>query len=164
MIKIGFGDVGIFDKKNSRSILELSGKIIFNGNANIGHGSKISVGKDGILNIGNNFNITAETSIVCFKNITFGENCLISWDNLFMDTDLHKIMNENDEIINEPEKIIIGKNVWIGCRCVILKGSEIQDGNIIGANSTVANKLENKNCIYIGNQIKCIKQNIKWVL
>jgi len=164
MIRIGFGEVGIFDKKHSRSILEFSGKIIFNGTANIGHGSKICVGKDGILTMGNNFNITAESSIVCYKKITFGENCLISWDNLFLDTDLHKILNENNEIINEPKEIIIGKNVWIGCRCLILKGTDINDGNIIGANTTVANKLENKNSIYIGNPIKCIKQNIKWVI
>jgi acetyltransferase-like isoleucine patch superfamily enzyme len=163
MIKIGFGEVGIFDKKHSRSILEFSGKIIFNGSANIGHGSKISVGKDGILNFGNNFIITAETSIVCYKKITFGENCLISWDNLFMDTDLHKILNENGEIINEPQEITVGKNVWIGCRCLILKGTEIKDGNIVGANSTIANKLENENSIYIGNPIKCIKQNITWI-
>jgi len=95
MIKIGFGEVGIFDKKYSRSILELSGKIIFNGNANIGHGSKISVGKDAILNLGNNFIITAESSIVCFKKITFGDNCLISWDDLFMDTDFHKGTSKN---------------------------------------------------------------------
>jgi acetyltransferase-like isoleucine patch superfamily enzyme len=163
MVKIGFGEVGIFDKKHSRSILEFSGKIIFYGKANIGHGSKISVGKEGILTLGNNFIITAESSIVCFKKITFGENCLISWDCLFLDTDFHKILNENNEIINEPKEIYVGKDVWIGCRCLILKGTEIKDGNIIGANSTVAKKLENINSIYIGNPIKCIKQNIKWI-
>ncbi|MDR2496244.1 MAG: hypothetical protein LBD21_03875 [Tannerellaceae bacterium] len=164
MVRIGFGSVGIFDKKRSRSILEVSGKMVFNGSASIGHGSKISVGKDGILKFGDRFSITAETSIVCYKAITFGENCLISWDNLFMDTDLHKILNENSEIINEPKEISVGKNVWIGCRCLILKGSEIKDGNIVGANSTIAGKLENENSIYIGNPIKCIKQNITWLI
>ena len=49
MIKIGHGFVGIFDKKGSRSLWEVTGKVIFNGNANIGHGSKISVA--GVLEI-----------------------------------------------------------------------------------------------------------------
>jgi acetyltransferase-like isoleucine patch superfamily enzyme len=163
MIKIGFGEVGIFDKKHSRSILEFSGKIIFNGAANIGHGSKISVGKDGILDIGNNFTITAESSIICYKHIRFGKNCLISWDNLFMDTDLHKIIDEENKIVNEPEEIIIEDHVWIGCRCVILKGAKIKEGNIIGANTTVVNELQNKNSIYVGNSVRCIKENIIWI-
>jgi acetyltransferase-like isoleucine patch superfamily enzyme len=161
MIRIGFGEVGIFDKKHSRSILEFSGKIIFNGTANIGHGSKISVGQDGILNIGNKFVITAESSIICWKHIKFGEDCLISWDNLFIDTDFHKIINE-EKVINEPKEIIIGNHVWIGCRCSILKGANIKDGSIIGANTVVANKLKKENSIYVGNPIKCLRENILW--
>jgi hypothetical protein len=47
---------------------------------------------------------------------------LISWENLFMDTDAHKII-QNVIIINGPEKIIVGNHAWIGCRCTILKGS-----------------------------------------
>lgn len=78
MIKIGFGDVGIFDDKRSRSIWEVSGNIIFRGSAQIGHGSKISVAENGTLILGNNFTITAESSIVAHLNIEFGNNCLLS--------------------------------------------------------------------------------------
>jgi acetyltransferase-like isoleucine patch superfamily enzyme len=162
MIKIGFGEVGIFDEKHSRSILEFSGKIIFNGAANIGHGSKISVGKDGILDIGNNFIITAESSIVCYKHIRFGASCLISWDNLFIDTDFHKIIDKENKVVNEPEEIIIEDHVWISCRCLILKGAKIKEGTIIGANTTVVNELKNKNSIYVGNPVRCIRENIVW--
>jgi len=163
MIKIGFGEVGIFDKKYSRSILELYGKIIFYGMANIGASSKLSVGKDGILLLGNNFTITGESSIVCYKKISFGENCLVSWDCLFMDTDFHKILDVNNVVLNEPEQIIIRNKVWIGCKCLVLKGANIKNGSIIGANSTVLNELENENSIYAGNPIKCIKNNVIWI-
>lgn len=40
MIRIGFGNIGIFDQILSRSILEIRGEIIFYGKAVIGHGSK----------------------------------------------------------------------------------------------------------------------------
>ncbi len=73
--------------ENLKGIGRINGIINFNGRRNIGHGSKISVGKDGILTFGQNFNITAESSIVCYNNISFGNNCLLSWDILIMDTD-----------------------------------------------------------------------------
>ncbi|WP_100843451.1 hypothetical protein [Flavobacterium sp. 5] len=64
LVKIGYAKVGIFDKRFSRSILEISGDIIFKGSANFGQGSKISVAKSGKIIFGNKFNITAESSIV----------------------------------------------------------------------------------------------------
>ena len=162
MIKIGFGDVGIFDKKKSRSIWELNGKIIFNGTANIGHGSKISVGAEGILEIGNNFEISAESSIVAFKKIVIGNDCLISWDVLILDTDFHKILDFNNNILNAPKEIVLGNKVWVGARSLILKGSNIPSNAIIAAASVVNNILPTENTIYGGSPAKFLKADIKW--
>ena len=71
MIRVEYGDIGIFDKKYSRTILDINGCIMFNGKTDIRHGSRISVGEKGKLNFGNNFTITAESEIICFKKITF---------------------------------------------------------------------------------------------
>ena len=163
MIRIGFGDVGIFDRIFSRTIIQLDGKIIFYGDTSIGHGSKISVGENGILEMGENFTITAETSIVCHKKIKFGNNVLISWENLFMDTDFHKIKNkEKNNIINEPKEIYIGNNVWIGCRNIILKGSEISNNCVIGSDSLINKKFNRDNVLIAGNPGKILKENIIW--
>jgi len=159
MIKIGFGDVGIFDKHRSRTLLRVNGLIVFNGTARIGHGSKIGVA--GKLILGNNFQISAESSIVCNKKIVLGDDCLLSWDVLIMDTDTHKIYH-NNKIVNPDEEIIIGNNNWIGCRSLILKGTRIGNNNIIGANSTVAKKLLGENQIVVGSENKIIKENISW--
>ncbi|WP_298397547.1 acyltransferase [Flavobacterium sp.] len=164
MIKIGFGDVGIFDDRRSRSILDINGSLIFKGSANIGHGSKISVSEKGTLTLGDNFTITAESSIVAHLNIEFGKDCLLSWDTLIMDTDLHKIHNELGERINEEQPIKIGNNVWIGCRNLVLKGAVIPDNAVLGANSVVSKKLEVENAIYVGNPVRCVKENINWKL
>ena len=56
------------------------GKIIFNGKASIGHGCKLSIENNGILEIGKNLTISAETSIICHKGIKIGNDCLFSWD------------------------------------------------------------------------------------
>ena len=58
MIKLGYGDVGIF-YKNNKFILRNYGVLKFEGTANIGHGSKISIDKKGKLLLGNDFMITA---------------------------------------------------------------------------------------------------------
>lgn len=163
MIRIGFGNIGIFDQILSRSILEIEGKIIFYGKAVIGHGSKISVGKNAILEIGNNFDIIAETSIVCHKSIKFGDNNLISWENLFMDIDFHKIKNLNeDNLDKELKKIMIGNNVWIGCRNTILKGTKVLDNSVIGANSLINKEFKKENVLIAGNPAKILKENIIW--
>lgn len=134
---IGFGEVGIFDNKKSRSIWDIAGTVIFKGKADIGHGSKISVGESGTLILGENFTVTAESTIVTYSEVQFGNNCLLSWDFLVMDTDLHKIRNSSGAILNEPQPILIGNDVWIGCRSLILKGATIPNGCIIGTNSTI---------------------------
>ncbi|MGJ8548652.1 acyltransferase [Winogradskyella wichelsiae] len=160
MIKIGYGDVSIFDKKRDRTIWKLTGKVIFNGNTDIGHGSCLSIG--GLLELGDNFNITAKSSIICSTNIKFGNNVLISWECLFMDSDLHIIKDENGIVINSPEPILIGRNVWIGCRCTLLKGTKIAAGSIIGAGSITTNDISKNSGLFVGSPPRLIKKNLTW--
>jgi acetyltransferase-like isoleucine patch superfamily enzyme len=162
LVQIGYGNVGIFDKKKSRTIWEVYGDVTFCGNANIGHGSKIIVGPKGSIIFGTRLLISAESSIIAYEKIQFGNNCFLSWDTLLMDTDFHSIKNEKEEIINSPKPIIIGNHVWIGCRSVILKGSIIPDNSIIAINSLVNKELMEENCIYGGSPVKCIKEKISW--
>lgn len=162
LVRIGFGDTGIFDFKRSRGVWNVDGTVIFKGKTRIGHGSKISVDKDGTLTLGKNFEVTAESTIVAYSEVSFGENCLLSWDILVMDTDLHKIKNSSGDILNAPRPIFIGNNVWIGCRCLILKGASIPNGSIIGANSTISKKLVSERSIYRGNPAECSREDITW--
>lgn len=162
LIQIGYGEVGIFDNKKSRSIWNVSGTVIFKGKCHIGHGSKISVESTGKLIMGENFAITSETSIVAASEIQFGKDCLLSWDILIMDTDFHKLKDESGNIFNAPKPIIIGNKVWIGCRSLILKGTIIPDNCVIGADSVVSKPLEIKNGLYVGSPCKLVKENITW--
>ncbi len=160
MIKIGFGSVGIFDKSKRRTTIQISGKVKFYGNASIGHGCGLSI--RGNLEIGNNFIMTAESKIICHDNISFGENCLISWDCLFMDTDSHYIYDYNNKCINKNKPIIVGDNVWIGCRNLILKGTYIGDNIVIGAQSKLSGEFREENTIISGNPAKVVKKDIVW--
>lgn len=162
MIRIGFGGVAIFDASKSKTIWTVLGNICFQGKCSIGHGSKISVKEDGNLILGENFTISAESSIICKKRIEIGDNCLLSWDILIMDTDFHKVKDKNNTQLNRDKSIYIGNNVWIGCRSTILKGAFIGDGCVIGSNSLITKSYKYCNSILVGNPIKVMKEDILW--
>lgn len=124
MISIGFAHVSINDT-NEYALWNVEGTVIFKGKAGFGAGTKIAVGKNAKLTFGQNFLITARSEIACFKEIRFGDDCLLSWDILVMDTDAHPIYDEQMKRMNDDKSIIIGNHVWIGCRCLILKGTRI---------------------------------------
>ena len=160
MITIGYQHVSINDI-NEYSLWNVEGTVIIKGKAGFGAGTLIAVGKGATLTLGDNFLITARSEIACFKEITFGDNCLISWNILLMDTDAHSIYYEDKKLINDDKPIKIGNKVWIGCRTLILKGTEIPDNCIIGAN-LVNKKFTKENSIIAGNPAKVVRENVSW--
>jgi len=164
MIQIGYdyGEGALFDKKNNRSVWQVEGNITFKGAARIGYGSKIYVSKNGFLELGDNFVITSLSTIMCRKHIVFGNNCLISWECIFMDSDFHKIKDKDQNTINPDKPIIIGNKVWFGCRNSILKGAKVASNSIIGSNSTVSKDISDKPGVYIGNPITLSKEGVTW--
>lgn len=162
LVRIGFQYIGISCVKYEKTILELRGKIIINGEVKIGSGSRISVGKEGELDIGNNFVITSNSSIICFKNIKFGSHCLLSWDILIMDTDFHVVnyVDFKDSFI--VDNISIGNNVWIGCKTLILKGTLIGNNSVIAAGSKLSKKYDEDNLLISGNPGKIIRKIKGW--
>ena len=164
MIRFGLPSLGIQDYKYERTILELSGKLVFMGSAFIGQGSKLCIGEKGVLSLGNGFKITGNSEIICQKEIIFGSNCLLSWDILIMDSDFHFILNQENQVVNHPNSIIIGDHVWIGCRSILLKGVKIARNNVISANSTITRSLQEENCIVcgFGKSLEIIRKDINW--
>lgn len=160
MVKIGFGDVGHYDRKHSRSIWQVSGTVGFGGKASIGHGSKLSIRGD--LALGADFNMTAESTIVCAKSIRFGNDCLLSWDILVMDTDEHPLYDKEHKRINPDKPIIVGNHVWIGCKCVLLKGAEIPDNTVLAAGTLLTSAFSGEQQVIGGNPPSILKREVRW--
>lgn len=157
-IKIGFKTITSFDERYQKAVWDNRGTITFCGKAWIGQGTRIS--NDGRLFIGDTFCITANTTIICSKEIVIGNRVLISWDVLIMDSDAHKIIS-NGVHVNPDMKICIKDDVWIGCRVTILKGTIISDNSVVAAGSIV-NKACNTSHSVIGDQGVILKETIKW--
>lgn len=164
MIQIGMNGLGIVDGRYQRTKLLIDGELVATGQTRLRGGVRISIGKKAKLILGNNFNISGNTSIITEKQISFGDNCLISWEVLIMDTDYHNILDTNYNKLNNDKPIKVGNNVWIGCRSTILKGVTIADNCVIAACSEVTKSLDQSNSVYggKGRYISVIKENINW--
>lgn len=164
-IRLGFGNVPIFDKRSDRGVFSNKGTIIFKGRAKLGHGSKIVVAKGAQLALGNRFNMTANSALYCHHKMSFGDYNLLSWDVLVMDSDLHDIYRVDDiknQAINKPAPVVTGESVWFGCRATVLKGTEIAKNTIIAANANLCGHYREENAIYGGNPAKVIKRHVRW--
>ena len=55
------------------------------------------------------------------------------------------------------QEIHIGKNCFLGCNSIILKGTFLGDGCVVGAGAVVSGKFED-NCVIAGNPAKIIRR------
>jgi len=92
------------------------------------------------LIIGDNTRIHG-TCIHVKSRVSIGKNCLIAANTQIFDCNGHPTAMTNPESrlkqTDEPKPIVIQDNVWIGTGCIILPGTEIGEGSIIGAGSVV---------------------------
>lgn len=164
MIRIGFHRVEVCGS-DAKTVLSVSGGILcFQGTAHIGHGSKIHVSAGGRLTLGDNFAISASSALNCYKSIRFGKDVQFSWDCLVMDSDTHKIYDDEGNVTNEAKEIVVGDKVWIGCRATILKGAVIPNNCVIGSCSLVSGNKYEPNSVIVGVPAKSIKKIGGWKL
>ena len=152
-LDFGFGGIGIFDNKHERCILEIKGggTVVVKGYSHWGPRCRFSVGKMGTLTIGDNVANSAACTIIAMKNVNIGDDTIISWDTLIMDSDFHKVKNLFDgNTSNLTNSITIESNCWLGARCVILKGTFVHKGSIIGANTTCTKDYIEDNVLIVG--------------
>lgn len=159
-IHIGFEGVSIFDAKKDRAIWDNSGKIVFKSKATLGQGTRLS--NAGIIEFGHGFRMTANSYIICYEAISFGDNVLISWECSFMDTDMHKITKEKENFINLNKAIVLGNNIWVGCKTSVLKGTRICDNTVIAARSLLCGENVGESNQIITSHGKILKRNIDW--
>lgn len=123
---------------------------------------------DAKIIIGNNVGISGAT-IYARKGVNIGENTCIGGNCKILDNDFHPLDAEErlrllmDEhggdvaVLIPTKEITIGKNCFIGCNSIILKGTEIGDNCVVGAGAVVSGKFE-ANSVIAGNPARVIKK------
>lgn len=155
--KLGIGrNIGYTGKLKTTFILEENATLQIDGKFYIYTGSKIVVHPYAILSICNGGFINVDSKIYCKKYIEIGEDVFIGEEVIIRDTDEHTLCEKEN-----TKPIKIGNHVWIGMRCIILKGVHIGNNVVIGAGSVVTKNVPD-NCVVAGNPAKIIEKNITW--
>jgi len=125
----------------------------------------------GNVKIGNYNWTSLRTQIVCANRVEIGDYCIFGRDVYISDTNEHpvspderlkatitywknKTVNRYHFVENSP--VIIGNNVWIGERAIILKGVKIGNNSVVAAGSVVTKEVP-ENTVVGGNPARVIK-------
>lgn len=115
------------------------------------HNAKLSIGVHCVLSYG--------VLVACHEEISIGDNVLIGEYSSIRDT-THNYSDLSVPMMfsgDSSKKISIHSDVWIGRGCIILPGTTIQKGAVIGANSVVSGNIESYG-IYAGSPARLIKK------
>lgn len=120
------------------------------------HAEMIAQGK---ITVGDNFVLNGYSRIIAHEHIEIGNNVVIARYVTILDHDhaYKKGADGNiafDGYVTAP--IRIGNNVWMGDKVSILKGVNIGNNVIVGANAVVTKNIP-ANCIAAGNPARVIK-------
>lgn len=112
------------------------------------------------IHIGNRVGISGAT-IYARKGITIGDDTNIGGNVKILDNDFHPIDPEarrkdiKEQIGTKP--VMIGRNCFIGCNALILKGTVLGDNCVVGAGAVVSGIFED-NSVIAGNPARVIRK------
>lgn len=123
----------------------------------------IFVDRNCSLIIGNNVGIS-QTALIAHANITIGDNVKIGGGTCIYTSDYHSLnscirASDNDLKFRKNAPVTIEDGVFIGARCIVLKGVTIGRNSIIGAGSIVTKDVP-ANQLWAGNPAKMIRAEL----
>lgn len=147
--------------------------IVFNGDNSIvflssnthDYKLRLSLHHDNVFFMGKNNYMNNPLRVILSerKHCFIGNSCLFSTDIWIRNADPHLIYSaESMKRINPTKSVFIGDHVWIGQSALLLKGTQIDSGTIIGAMSVVSGKRIGSNSVWAGNPVREIKKDIFW--
>ena len=104
-------------------------------------------------------------SIICGegRKVSVGDDCMFSFGINLRTTDSHGIYDQKTKNrINPAKDIVVGDKVWVGMNCMIMKGSAISNGSVVGAGAFVSKPIETPNVLIAGNPAIILKEGVVW--
>jgi acetyltransferase-like isoleucine patch superfamily enzyme len=131
------------------------------GRVSVGRGVRIFVGDGAHLEIGHETSISYDTVVTCYRHISMGPYCTISWNVNILDGNAHELIVGG---VPRPryKSVRIGTNVWIGTGVTILAAA-VGDDSVVGAGSVVVSDVPNQ-VVVAGNPARVIRKDISWVI
>jgi len=100
-------------------------------------------------------------SICAARSVEVGSDCLLGADVLIADTDFHSLAaakrHDAGAGLQTARPVLLGNNVFLGARAIVLKGVTIGNNSVIGAGSVVTKSIP-ANVIAAGNPCRVISK------
>ncbi|EMC8465100.1 acyltransferase [Vibrio alginolyticus] len=103
--------------------------------------------------IGINSYVFSDEKVIIGNDVMIGPEVMI-----FTANHNYKTKGNFNESGYQYKPVVIGNNVWIGARCIILPGVNIKDNVIIAAGSILTSGVYESKYIYGGNPAKVIRE------
>lgn len=159
--------IGSYCKIGNEIELEATagGSLVLGDNCLMQGRSRMSA-EEGRIQFGNFVSVGSGFFAICSEKapVIVGNDCMLSKDVTLLSTDSHSIIDLNLKKNLSPEKdaeVQIGEHVWIGKGAVIMPGTRIEKGSIVGALSLVKGSFEGNTTI-AGNPAKIINVGRTW--
>jgi maltose O-acetyltransferase len=109
------------------------------------------------IRIGHGNAFSNNVSVVANQRVEIADRCQIGDMAAIYDSDFHEIDPATRlRSAGESRPVRIGSNVWLGSRCMVLKGVAIGDNSVIGAMSLVTKSIP-PNCLAAGIPARVIR-------
>lgn len=160
--------VGRSDLHNSEICFKGHGNTLLIGDNCFLNGLKLIIeGNNNHITIGNNVFVLDDTRIyvVDGSGVTIGDGCMFSDHIEIRTTDNHSIYDRSTgRRINYEKDIVLGQSVWLGMHTILLKGTQLAEGTIVGAGSLVSGVHDTPNAVIAGNPAKLLRKNVAWTM
>ena len=142
----------------TRLLVEKGASFIVGGGV-IYYGADIEVFPYSDLKIGKGAGFNINSTIICGDKITIGENVSFGRNVTVRDNSGNHYMSR--KVYKNKRPVIIGQHSWITEQCMVMPGSKIGVGVIVGAGSLVQGKLPNFT-LATGRPAVVVDEDIYW--
>ena len=124
----------------------------------------LRLGEDSTITLGANVSTTGPCFISAVEGVTVcvGNDVMIASENEIRADDGHPIFDVTTGLrVNPAKDITIGDHVWIAKRAVLLGGSTMGDGSILGYGAILKGSVPN-NAVAAGVPARVVRKNVAW--
>lgn len=106
--------------------------------------SELTIKSGALLQVGGGTFVNQGCNICVAKKVTIGNNCRVADGVMIRDHNSHEIDEDSRSL---PASVVIGNNVWIGARAIILPGVTIGDHSVIAAGAVVTKNVPSRTVV-----------------
>jgi acetyltransferase-like isoleucine patch superfamily enzyme len=168
-IRYGVLKIGVMDPIRSYgdiNVISMKGLLYVFSKTVLRQGIRLQIGEHAKVTLEENVYIGDNNTIIAGKTIRIGKNTRVANNVVFMDTDIHYMINVyNREVKDNIGTIEIGEGNWIGSWCTIKKGTKTPDYTVVAGPYSMLSKdytkIVNKYSVIGGCPAKLITEGFR---